>query len=183
LKQDLTTTRKQNTNLDSELHSNEKTVNHLRTRIAVLEQEVKDKDELVQRTQDLLNNEQSLKKQQEEVSNDRGLEVKKLHASIKHVSAELMKGNEIINKLQAKLRACNNKMKLKNEILNQQEKVVLEKEKEFGEIKSELKIFQENSKNLTDENKELKNSLNKKTQELEEAAKLLKKDENSKFYL
>jgi hypothetical protein len=59
---------------------------------------------------------------------------------------------------------------------------VLEKEKEFGEIKSELKIFLENSKNLTDENKELKNSLNKKTQELEEAAKLLKKDENSKFY-
>jgi hypothetical protein len=70
-------------------------------------------------------------------------------------------------------------MKLKNDILTQQERVLCEKDKELASVKTELKEIQDNVSKNFDENKELKSSLAKKTQELEEAAKLLKKDEHS----
>ena len=44
MNKDLQTTRRQNSNLDSDRHEKDKTLNHLRTRVAVLEQELKDKE-------------------------------------------------------------------------------------------------------------------------------------------
>ena len=41
---ELQTVRRQNSNLDSDRHEKDKTLNHLRTRVAVLEQELKDKE-------------------------------------------------------------------------------------------------------------------------------------------
>lgn len=41
---ELQVTRRQNSNLDSDRHERDKTLNHLRTRVAVLEQELKDKE-------------------------------------------------------------------------------------------------------------------------------------------
>ena len=41
---ELQTIRRQNSNLDSDRHEKDKTLNHLRTRVAVLEQELKDKE-------------------------------------------------------------------------------------------------------------------------------------------
>ena len=38
--------RRQNTNLDTDRHERDKTLNHLRTRVAVLEQELKDKQQV-----------------------------------------------------------------------------------------------------------------------------------------
>ena len=46
MKQELHKLRRQNGALDSERHEHNKTLNHLRTRIAVLEQEVKDKEQV-----------------------------------------------------------------------------------------------------------------------------------------
>lgn len=43
---ELTRVRKENAGLESELHKKEKTVNHLQTRVAVLEQEIKDKTQV-----------------------------------------------------------------------------------------------------------------------------------------
>ena len=53
-----------------------------------------------------------------------------------------------------------------------------EKEKEIDDLKSELKDLKQQTGNLNDENKDLKNTLQKKSVELDEAAKLLKRDEN-----
>jgi hypothetical protein len=53
-----------------------------------------------------------------------------------------------------------------------------EKEKEIDDLKVELKDLKQQVGNLIDENKDLKNTLQKKSVELEEAAKLLKRDEN-----
>lgn len=39
--------KRQNNNLDSDRHERDKTLNHLRTRVAVLEQEIKDKQQVV----------------------------------------------------------------------------------------------------------------------------------------
>lgn len=44
---DVQTLKRQNNNLDSDRHERDKTLNHLRTRVAVLEQEIKDKQQVV----------------------------------------------------------------------------------------------------------------------------------------
>ena len=44
--------RKTNTTLENDIHQYEKTVNHLRTKIALVEQEVKSKQEVIQQTND-----------------------------------------------------------------------------------------------------------------------------------
>lgn len=46
--------RRENTTLDAECHEKEKLINQLQTRVAVLEQEIKDKDQLVTRTKEVL---------------------------------------------------------------------------------------------------------------------------------
>ena len=46
MNKDIQTLRRQNTNLDSDRHDRDKTLNHLRTRVAVLEQELKDKEQV-----------------------------------------------------------------------------------------------------------------------------------------
>lgn len=53
-KQEVLSLRRENTTLDAECHEKEKLVNQLQTRVAVLEQEIKDKDQLVIRTKEVL---------------------------------------------------------------------------------------------------------------------------------
>ena len=46
MNKEVQTLRRQNSNLDSDRHERDKTLNHLRTRVAVLEQELKDKEQV-----------------------------------------------------------------------------------------------------------------------------------------
>ena len=46
MEKDVQTLKRQNNNLDSDRHERDKTLNHLRTRVAVLEQEIKDKQQV-----------------------------------------------------------------------------------------------------------------------------------------
>ena len=47
---DIQNLRRQNNHLDSDRHERDKTLNHLRTRVAVLEQELKDKEQVINRS-------------------------------------------------------------------------------------------------------------------------------------
>ena len=84
----------------------------------------------------------------------------------------------MVIKLQTREKSLVGQIKLKTRILTEQEKVMKEKEKEIDDLKVELKDLKQQVGNLIDENKDLKNTLQKKSVELEEAAKLLKRDEN-----
>jgi hypothetical protein len=84
----------------------------------------------------------------------------------------------VVIKLQTREKSLANQIKLKTRILTEQEKVMKEKEKEIDDLKVELKELKTQVSNLSDENKDLKSTLQKKSVELEEAAKLLKRDEN-----
>ena len=53
--------RQNNAGLDSDYHEQEKVINQQRTRLAVVEQEVKDKEEVMRRTNDLYSAEQEQK--------------------------------------------------------------------------------------------------------------------------
>ncbi len=182
LKQELLNIRKQNSTMDSELHSSDKLTNQLRTKIAVLEQELKDKVDSLNKTQDLLTNEQSQRKQLDETLKEKSNELKKKQAEINHYIQEFKKGNEVVIKLQTREKTLAAQIKLKTKILNEQEKVMKEKEKEIDDLKLEFRETKNQMNTLGDENKDLKTTLQKKTVELDEAAKLLKRDESSKFF-
>ncbi|KAJ8784590.1 hypothetical protein J1605_007941 [Eschrichtius robustus] len=51
-KQEVLSLRRENSTLDAECHEKEKHINQLQTKVAVLEQEIKDKDQLVLRTKE-----------------------------------------------------------------------------------------------------------------------------------
>lgn len=53
-KQQVVSLRRENGALDSECHDKERLVNQLQTRVAVMEQEIKDKDQLILRTKEVL---------------------------------------------------------------------------------------------------------------------------------
>lgn len=60
-RQELQSLRKDNAGLDSNCHEQDKVVTHLRTRVAVLEQEVQDKEEVKRKTNELYAAEQEQK--------------------------------------------------------------------------------------------------------------------------
>lgn len=60
-KEEIVKYRKTNTTLENDIHQYEKTVNHLRTKIALVEQEVKSKQEVIQQTNDRIAIEQESK--------------------------------------------------------------------------------------------------------------------------
>lgn len=53
-KQQVASLRRENGTLDAECHEKERLLNQLQTRVAVLEQEIKDKDQLILRTKEVL---------------------------------------------------------------------------------------------------------------------------------
>ena len=96
IKNELTNLRKQNTSLDSELHGSEKMTNQLRTKIAVLEQEIKDKMVTINKEQDMLSSEQAQKKQLEDDLKEKENALKKKQAEINHYVNEFKKVNLFI---------------------------------------------------------------------------------------
>ena len=60
-RQELQSLRKDNAGLDSNYHEQDKLIAQLKTRLAVLEQEVKDKEEVKRKTADLYSSEQEHK--------------------------------------------------------------------------------------------------------------------------
>ncbi|NWX85119.1 SAS6 protein, partial [Nothoprocta pentlandii] len=90
-KQEVLSLRRENTTLDAECHEKEKLINQLQTRVAVLEQEIKDKDQLVVRTKEVLDATQEQKVILEEGTEKKQNHIEKLEATIKSLSAELLK--------------------------------------------------------------------------------------------
>ena len=112
-------------------------INQLRTKAAVLEQEIKDKEQLLQKTSELLTTEQTQKvvneyknllwrvkngpnfstfvfshfqKKVEDEIERKKRHIVKLEASVKTISDEVVKANEIIKKLQGEIRTYHSKV-------------------------------------------------------------------------
>ncbi|XP_025109609.1 spindle assembly abnormal protein 6 homolog [Pomacea canaliculata] len=177
-KQEVTTLRKQNTAMDFKSHDQEKLMNQLQTRIAVLEQEVKDKEQLLLRSNELLQTQQDSRRKCEEDLEKRGKEVNKLEGKVRAMTEELKKGNEIIKKLQAEIKNYHTKVKLRTQIATEQERLLGEKDQELETLRQDLAITKEALKQKSDENKSLNDNLENTTQKLQECQKLLKTNEN-----
>ncbi|XP_034636031.1 spindle assembly abnormal protein 6 homolog [Trachemys scripta elegans] len=177
-KQEVLSLRRENTTLDAECHEKEKHINQLQTRVAVLEQEIKDKDQLIIRTKEVLDATQEQKAILEENTEKKQVHVGKLEATIKSLSAELLKANEIIKKLQGDLKTLMSKLKLKNTVTIQQEKLLAEKEEKLQKEQRELQETGQSLRVKEQEVCKLQEQLETTVQKLEESKQLLKTNEN-----
>ncbi|OWF56330.1 spindle assembly abnormal protein 6 homolog [Mizuhopecten yessoensis] len=177
-KQELQSLRKQNTTLDGDYHEQEKLVNQLSTRVAVLEQEVKDKEQVITRSTDLLGSEQDQKRKFEDEVDYKSKDIHKLEHKVRAMAEELMKGNEIIKKLQGEIKNYHAKIKLRNQIATEQEKLLGEKDQELERLRQDLASTKANLKQTTEENVKLNENLKGTMEKLEESRQLLKTNEN-----
>ncbi|XP_046374795.2 spindle assembly abnormal protein 6 homolog [Haliotis rufescens] len=177
-KQDVQTLRKQNSSMDSDFHEQGKLVNQLQTRIAVLEQELKDKEQVLSKSSDLLGSEQEKKRKYEEDLDRKHKDVSKLECKVKAMSEELMKGNEIIKKLQEEVKSNRAKVKLRTQIATEQEKLLGEKDQELEKMRQDLAVTKDSLKTTGDENRRLSEGVETTTKKLEESRQLLKTNEN-----
>ncbi|XP_053549720.1 spindle assembly abnormal protein 6 homolog [Bombina bombina] len=176
--QEVISLRRENSALDAECHEKEKDVNRLQMRLAVQEQELKDKEQLVLRSNEALKATQA-QKELLEVSAEKKQElIGKLEATIKSLSAELLKANEIIKKLQLDVKSLMGKVKLKNAVTVQQEKLLSAKERK---IEEEQRLLQDARHQLQLKDKEvgeLQDQLQQTERKLEETKELLQTNEN-----
>ncbi|KAJ6658406.1 hypothetical protein lerEdw1_020110 [Lerista edwardsae] len=177
-KQEVLSLRRENATLDAECHEKEKQVNQLQTRVAVVEQEIKDKDQLVIRTKEVLDATQEQKAILEENTEKKQIQIGRLEATLKSLSAELLKANEIIQKLQGDVKTLMNKLKLKNTVTIQQEKLLAEKEEKLQKEQKELQEAENLLRGRAQEVCKLQEQLETTVQKLEESKQLLKTNEN-----
>ncbi|XP_012936555.1 spindle assembly abnormal protein 6 homolog [Aplysia californica] len=178
LKTELQSTRQENSSLDNARLDMDKSHNALQTRAAVLEQELRDKGELLEKSSDLLSSEKEKKKRAEAEVERRQKEVSRLENKVKAMGEELKKGNEIIKKLQGEIKSYHAKVKLRTQIATEQEKLLGEKEQELEKTRQELAVTKDKLRDFEDKNEKLTTNLESATQKLEESKKLLKTNEN-----
>ncbi|XP_066503824.1 spindle assembly abnormal protein 6 homolog [Hoplias malabaricus] len=177
-KQQVVSLRRENGTLDSECHDKERLLNQLQTRVAVMEQEIKDKDQLVLRTKEVLEATQQQKNSVEETSESKQLQIGKLEATVKSLSEELIKANGIIKKLQGDLKALVGKIKVKNTVTVSQEKVIQETTERLQREQRELQDTQQKLRLKEEEVSKLKEQLEATVQKLDESREVLKTNEN-----
>nr|XP_003479009.2 spindle assembly abnormal protein 6 homolog [Cavia porcellus] len=110
-KQEVLSLRRENSTLDAECHEKEKHINQLQTKVAVLEQEIKDKDQLVVRTKEAFDTIQEQKVALEENGEK----------------------NQVVCKLQEQLEATVQKLEESKQLLKNNEKLITWLNKELNE--------------------------------------------------
>uniref|UniRef100_A0A8C8RUR7 Spindle assembly abnormal protein 6 homolog n=1 Tax=Pelusios castaneus TaxID=367368 RepID=A0A8C8RUR7_9SAUR len=176
-KQEVLSLQGENSTLDTECHEKKKLLNQLRTRVAVLEQEVKDKEQLILscEIQTYL-----FQKKLEESLEMKQRQIGKLDTTVKSISEELLKAHEIIKKLQGEMKKLMEKMKLKNAVTMQQEKILGEKEQSLQKERMEFHNVKQALQQKEGEVLKLQEQLDTSVQKLEENKQLLKTNENGK---
>ncbi|CAB1324592.1 unnamed protein product, partial [Coregonus sp. 'balchen'] len=144
---------RENGALDTECNDRERQVNQLQTRVAVLEQEIKDKDQLVLRTKEVLE------------------------------ATQQQKANGIIKKLQGDLRGLVGKIKVKNTVTVSQEKVLQETQERLHKVQRDLQDTQQQLKHRDEEVSKLKEQLEATVKKLDESREVLKTNENVIIWL
>uniref|UniRef100_UPI003AAA84E0 spindle assembly abnormal protein 6 homolog n=1 Tax=Centroberyx gerrardi TaxID=166262 RepID=UPI003AAA84E0 len=177
-KQQVLSLRRENGTLDTECHEKERLVSQLQMRIAVLEQEIKDKDQLMCRTKEVLEATQQQKESMEGNAESKEVQIRKLDATVKSLSEELIKANGIIKNLQGELRGLVGKIKVKNTVTVSQEKVLQETSEKLQNVSKDLQDTQQQLMTKDELVSKLKEQLETTIQKLNESKEVLKTNEN-----
>ncbi|KAK2815995.1 hypothetical protein Q5P01_026462 [Channa striata] len=177
-KQQVLSLRRENGTLDTEVHEKERLLSQLQMRAAVLEQELKDKEQLMRRTKEVLEATQQQKESVEESAESKDLQIRKLEATVKSLSEELIKANGIIKKLQGEVRGLVAKIKVKNSVTVSQEKVLQDTSERLQNVEKDLQSSQQQLLARDEQVSKLKEQLESTMQKLNESREVLKTNEN-----
>uniref|UniRef100_S4RVQ4 SAS-6 centriolar assembly protein n=1 Tax=Petromyzon marinus TaxID=7757 RepID=S4RVQ4_PETMA len=150
----------------------------LRSRVSSLEQEARDKEQLVQRMGQALDTTRQQQKKLEESLDEKQTQGGKLETTIKSLSEELLKANDIIKRLQAELKAQAGKVRLKNAVTTQQEKLLAERDAGLQRERQETAELRIALCNKEEQAAKLSEQLEATVEKLEESKQLLKTNEN-----
>ncbi|XP_051233778.1 spindle assembly abnormal protein 6 homolog isoform X2 [Dicentrarchus labrax] len=149
LKQQVLSLRRENSTLDTEVHEKERLVSQLQMRVAVLEQEIKDKDQLMHRTKEVLEATQQQKESMEDNAESKEHQIRKLEATVKSLSEELIK-----------------------------EKVLQDTSEKLQNVEKDLQSAQQQLVSKDEQVSKLKEQLEATVQKLNESREVLKTNEN-----
>ncbi|CAG5093737.1 Similar to SASS6: Spindle assembly abnormal protein 6 homolog (Gallus gallus) [Cotesia congregata] len=175
---DLSQLKKQNAKLDVDYHEKDRYVNELKTRVAVMEQELKDKAILISKHLEMLKTSKEQKQQLEEMLAQKENQVQRKQNALKNVSDEVIKANDIIKKLQNDLESTKTKLKLRTGIALEQERLLDAKQKELCEMQSKLDELTKELKATKTELDSSKDQLKIMQSQLEDKEKIIKNNDN-----
>lgn len=177
---DLALLKKQNSKLDVDYHDRDKTVNSLRTKVAVLEQELKDKTVISNKHLEMLKSGKEQKQHLEDLIIEKDNQLQRKQNSLRNLSDELVKANEILTKLQNELASTKSKLKLRTSIALEQERLLDSKQKEVGQLETKMEGLAKDAKDAKNEVDNLKEQIKTLQHQLEEKEKIIKNNDNGK---
>ncbi|XP_047442269.1 spindle assembly abnormal protein 6 homolog [Mugil cephalus] len=178
LRQQVLSLKRENSTLDTAVHEKERLVSQLQMRVAVMEQEIRDKDQLMQHSKEVLEATQQQKATVEGNAESKELKIRKLETTVKSLSEELIKANGIIKKLQGEVRGLVGKIKVKNTVTVSQEKVLQETSERLHSVEKELQSVQQQLITKDEQVSKLKEQLDATVQKLNESREVLRTNEN-----
>ncbi|CAG2054482.1 unnamed protein product [Timema podura] len=140
--------------------------------------EVKDKVILLNKQQELLRSANQQKAHLEESLAEKDRSLQRKQVSLRSLSDELVKANEILTKLQAELTSTNSKLKLRTSIALEQEHLLDTKQKELYMLQVQCNEQTERIKHLEAQEKQLSEALQDANTKLQDKDKLLKNNDN-----
>ncbi|XP_043800776.1 spindle assembly abnormal protein 6 homolog [Apis laboriosa] len=175
---DLNLLKKQNSKLDTDYHEKDKSVNSLKTKVAVLEQELKDKSILINKHTEMLKTAKEQKQYLEDLLTEKEGQLQRKQNSLRNLSDELVKANEILTKLQNELASTKSKLKLRTSIALEQERLLDTKQKEVGQLESKMENLIKEIEDAKTEVENLKEQVKTQQTQLEEKEKIIKNNDN-----
>ncbi len=150
---------------------------------AALEQNVADKEDLVNRMQSLVGTTEAQKRTLEESLALVRANEQRLEAKVRACAAEINKGNDIIRRLQADAQALVERGRLKSAVCEKQEGVIAQREAELSQLQAKLMAAEQRSAESRLEIKELSSRLADATNKIEDLGKVISNNESVIAYL
>ncbi|XP_077389713.1 spindle assembly abnormal protein 6 homolog isoform X2 [Festucalex cinctus] len=176
--QQVASLRRENATLDAALHDKQRLAKQLQARVVALEQEAKDLEHNMSRTQEALKAAQQQKDSIKENADGKDAQLRQLRGEVEFLSADVQKGNDIIRKFQCDLQVQLDKNRDKNAALVAQEKVVRETSAKLERCQKEVRDARRQLHDKDREVASLKEQLESSVQKLSETKELLQNNEN-----
>jgi len=178
LRRDLTSLRQEKVMVETVGTDRDKQVHQLTSRLSRVELDLQEKEAQVSRMQEAEKLVQENKDRLVAQLDEKVKLVEKRETTIKKLSGEILKANEIIVKLQDGLRQEQGKVKLRGQIATEQEKLLGDRDRELEECRDQLRISKEKMNGLNAKVTELDRMVSEKDNKIEELEQRIKTNEN-----
>ncbi|CAB3388944.1 Hypothetical predicted protein [Cloeon dipterum] len=177
------TLRKQNSQIDMDYHKKDDAMNSLKTKVAVLEQELKAKLCLIEQQQEVLQLTTERKNELESKVANAEASVGTKKASLQQLQSEMVKANEIITKQLNEIQNLSAKVKLRTEVALKQESLLEAREREIEAQNSKISALEANLLKNQDELNKLRDEQSKIAENIKGKDLIIKNNEQVITYL